>query len=93
MLLEFQANAENLTPAEARIALYYLNGYEVSEIPELAGISINTVKKHNKNVYRKMKVSSKEELVLIFDLMQRCGRLEKLEGLLNEKTSSGKKDM
>lgn len=39
-----------------------------------------------------MKVSNKEELVLMFDLMQRCGRLEKLEELLNAKISAGRKN-
>ena len=67
-----------LTPAERNITELYINGYEVSEIPEKAFISMNTVKKHNKNIYRKLGISSRDELMLYVDLFERCGKLDDL---------------
>lgn len=79
LLDSFSHNIEELTPAERSIVLYYLEGYDISDIPDLAGISINTVRKHNKNIYRKLEISSKEELMLYLDLLDRCNMLEPIE--------------
>lgn len=84
LLEDFTRHIQDLTPAEKGIVLNYLDGYEISEIPEIAGITINTVRKHNKNVYRKLQVSSKEELMLYLDLLDRCGMLEPVEKSLRE---------
>lgn len=51
----------------------------VSEIPELAFISLSTVKKHNRSIYTKLNISSNYELMLLVDLFRRCGRLSELE--------------
>ena len=68
----------DLTPAERNICDLYISGYEISEIPSRAFISMNTVKKHNKNIYRKLGVGSREELMLYVDLFFRCGREDEL---------------
>ena len=39
---------------------------------------MNTVKKHNKNIYRKLGISSRDELMLYVDLFERCGKLDDL---------------
>lgn len=67
-----------LTPAERSITDLYIHGHEIREIPDIACISANTVKKHNKNIYRKLGIKSKEELLIYVDLFQRCGRIQDL---------------
>jgi len=78
MLDDFIAGAATLTPAERNILQYYIDGYEIAELPGLAFISINTVRKHNKNIYRKLGVGTKEELMLYIDLLRRSNRLDEL---------------
>lgn len=75
---EFAKRASTLTPTEKSIIKYYAEGKEVNEIPELCYISINTVRKHNANIYKKLGIGSKEELMLYVELFRRCGRLDKL---------------
>lgn len=67
-----------LTPAERSITDLYIHGHEIREIPDIACISVNTVKKHNKNIYHKLGIKSKEELLIYVDLFQRCGRIQDL---------------
>lgn len=74
----FSRRAAELTSAERRILQYYIDGHEIAEIPELACISINTVKKHNHSIYQKLNVTSRDELMLYIELFRRCGRLEEL---------------
>ena len=75
----FSKRVETLTAAEKSILKYYTEGCEIAEIPEKAFISISTVRKHNSNIYRKLGVTSREELMLYIELFRRCGRLEELE--------------
>lgn len=74
----FVAGVRTLTRAEYQVFQYYKEGYEVSQIPELAFISMSTVKKHNRSIYEKLHVSSYHELMLYIDLLRRCGRLQEL---------------
>lgn len=74
----FVEGVKTLTRAEYQIFQYYKQGYEVSQIPELAFISMSTVKKHNRSIYEKLHVSSYHELMLYIDLLRRCGRLKEL---------------
>jgi len=67
-----------LTEAERNILRYYIDGYEIADIPELAFISMSTVRKHNRKIYEKLGVSSRDELMLYIDLIRRCGRLQEL---------------
>ena len=48
------------------------------EAAEKAFISIHTVRKHNANIYQKLNVNSRDELMLYIDLFRRCGRLNEL---------------
>lgn len=80
----FALNVKTLTNAEYNIFRYYMNGYEVAQIPTAACISMSTVKKHNGNIYRKLEISSNEELMMYLDLFRRCDCIEKLQ--LDEKT-------
>lgn len=67
-----------LTEAERNILRYYIEGHEISEIPELAFISMSTVRKHNRKIYEKLGVASRDELMLYIDLLRRCGRLQEI---------------
>ena len=75
----FAGNVKTLTPAEYNIFQYYMNGYEVAQIPTAACISMSTVKKHNGNIYRKLEISSNDELMMYLDLFRRCDCIEKLQ--------------
>lgn len=84
LLENFAWNVKRLTNAEYNIFRYYMNGYEVAQIPTAACVSMSTVKKHNGNIYRKLGISSNEELMMYLDLFRRCDCIEKLQ--LDEKT-------
>ena len=43
----FAEKVKKLSSAERRILNYYIEGHETADIPDLAFISIHTVKKHN----------------------------------------------
>ena len=70
--------ATSLTPTEHNILRYYADGKGVSEVAEQACISINTVRRHNANIYQKLGVGSREELLLYIELFRRCDRLDQL---------------
>lgn len=74
----FSEKAKTLSSAEHRILKYYIDGYDTADIPELAFVSIHTVKKHNHSIYQKLNVSSRDELMLYIELFRRCGWLDKL---------------
>ena len=79
----FQGFAEKigtLTSAERRILNYYIEGHDTADIPDLAYISIHTVKKHNRSIYQKLGVASRDELMLYIELFRCCGRLNELTG-------------
>ncbi len=75
---DFSQKAKELSSAERRILKYYIDGYDTADIPELAFVSIHTVKKHNHSIYQKLNVSSRDELMLYIELFRRCGWLDKL---------------
>ena len=74
----FSGRSATLTATERSILQYYADGYEISEVAELAFISIHTVRKHNANMYQKLGVGSKDELMLYIDLFRRSGRLDEI---------------
>ena len=73
-LCGFAERAGTLTGMERTILQYYMDGYTVKDIPELAHISASTVKTHNRNLYRKMEVDSFDELKVYIELFASCGR-------------------
>lgn len=75
---QFIARKDLLTEAERNILRYYMDGHEIAEIPDLAFISMSTVRKHNRSIYGKLGVASRDELMLYIDLLRRCGRLQEL---------------
>ena len=76
----FAEKVKTLSTAERRILNYYIDGHDTADIPDLAFISIHTVKKHNHSIYQKLEVASRDELMLYIELFRCCGRLEELTG-------------
>ena len=66
----FLQNLHTLTPKEREIFDYYLAGKKAKEIMELSDINQNTLKYHNKNIYSKLGVSSRKQLLEFAALMK-----------------------
>lgn len=66
----FIQNLKTLTPTESRIYNLYLEGKTAKEITALLGIQQNTMKYHNKNIYSKLGVSSRKQLLQFAALKQ-----------------------
>lgn len=77
-LTGFCERVQTLTPMERTVLQYYIDGYGIEEISKKAFISINTVKKHNTNINRKLNVSTREELKLYIEIFRRCGKLDEI---------------
>ncbi len=84
LFCSFAEKVKTLSSAERRILHYYIEGHEIAEIPELAFISIHTVKKHNHSIYQKLGVASRDELMLYIELFRCCDRLDELMSTENE---------
>ena len=56
-------NLNKLTKKEIEICEFIKKGYRRSEIGELLGISPNTVKTHEKNIFKKFEVSGRSKLM------------------------------
>ena len=80
LFTNFAQRVRTLSGAERRILNYYIDGHDTADIPDLAFISIHTVKKHNRSIYQKLEVASRDELMLYIELFRCCGRLEELSG-------------
>lgn len=59
----FIANLITLTPREKEVFNLYLEGYSGKEIVEKLGFTNNALKFHNKNIYAKLGVTSRKELM------------------------------
>lgn len=66
----FISNLGTLTPAEKRIYELYLSGKSAKEIVVLLNITENTLKYHNKNIYSKLGISSRKQLLRFAALYQ-----------------------
>ena len=66
----FICNLKTLTPTEYRIYELYLDGRSAKEIMEITGIKENTLKYHNKNIYSKLGISSRKQLLRFAALKQ-----------------------
>lgn len=74
----FLERVNTLTVSEKRILNFYIEGLDAAEITEKAFISMSTVRKHSGNIYRKLNISSRDELMLYVDLFRRCNQLDEL---------------
>ena len=66
----FLCNLSTLSPAEYKIYELYLSGKTAKEIINILGIKENTLKYHNKNIYSKLGISSRKQLLRFAALKQ-----------------------
>lgn len=66
----FLEQLKTLTQAERRVFDLYVQDKKAQEIAELLSLSINTVKFHNGNIYSKLEVGSRKELLAYIRYMQ-----------------------
>lgn len=66
----FICNLSSLTPAENRIYELYLAGNNAKQILEILGIKETTLKYHNKNIYSKLGIRSRKQLLRFAALKQ-----------------------
>jgi DNA-binding NarL/FixJ family response regulator len=59
-----QQNNYNLTPKEKELLQHLVNGMSYKMIADVMQVSLETVKSHVKNVYRKLHVSSSNEAIV-----------------------------
>ncbi len=70
----FMENLKTLTAKERTIFELYLEGKKTQEIIGLADINLNTLKYHNKNIYSKLGISSRKQLLEFATLMKYAGK-------------------
>ena len=66
----FKENLKKLTPKESEIFGLYLGNHTTQEILDAEGFTVNALKYHNKNIYSKLGVTSKKELLKYITLLQ-----------------------
>lgn len=66
----FLENLKKLTPTERRIFDLYFQGKQSKEIMELTGIKENTLKYHNRNIYGKLGINSRKQLLCYAELLE-----------------------
>lgn len=67
----FMDNLATLTKTERELFDLYMQGYRAKHMPALLSRSMNTIKTHNKRIYDKLGVSSRQELMGYMKMMQR----------------------
>ena len=65
----FEQNVELLSKAERAVFELYLKGLSAPDIANQLHISMNTIKSHNKRIYKKLNVSSRKELLFLARMM------------------------
>ncbi|NLB88710.1 MAG: helix-turn-helix transcriptional regulator [Syntrophomonadaceae bacterium] len=73
MLDEFVEKTKTLSPAERSVFDLYVQGHTAKECAEKLCLSINTIKTHNKHIYAKLNVNSREELLLYIRMLEEIG--------------------
>ena len=67
---QFLDHLHTLTPTERTVFDLYIGGKSAKDILEIMGIKENTLKYHNKNIYSKLGVASRKELLRYAALMR-----------------------
>ena len=71
----FLENLNSLTATERIVFDHYLDGKGAKEIMAILGIKETTLKYHNRNIYDKLSVSSRKELLRYAALMRQEGKV------------------
>ena len=76
---QFLEGIETLTSTERKIFSHYLDGLTVKEIAQLLSVKESTVYSHNKNIYSKLGISSRKQLLRFASLKQHQDRSQEGE--------------
>jgi DNA-binding CsgD family transcriptional regulator len=71
----FLKNLATLTKTEREVFDLYMRGHRAKDMPALLYRSINTIKMHNRHIYEKLWVSSREELLGYMKMMKDEGEV------------------
>jgi len=63
MIIKKNCRSYNISSREKEVIIQLMEGKEIKEIGDILNISINTVKNHMKNIYKKCNVQNKVELI------------------------------
>lgn len=74
----FAQRVTTLTASERMVLQYQIDGYDLEQTAEKLFISVNTARKHNTNLRRKLEINSREELDVYIDLFRRAGRIDEI---------------
>ncbi len=74
MLEQFVGKTKTLSPAERSVFNLYIKGLSPKEIADSMFLSINTIKTHNKRIFAKLGVASREELLLYINMLKEIGQ-------------------
>ncbi|MCL2045011.1 MAG: LuxR C-terminal-related transcriptional regulator [Oscillospiraceae bacterium] len=66
----FMSSLDTLTSREREVFDCYIEGMTAMEIADQRNISLSTVKFHNRNIYTKLNIGSRAELLLLASMMQ-----------------------
>jgi DNA-binding CsgD family transcriptional regulator len=73
VLEQFVEKTKTLSPAERSVFNLYIKGLSAKEIADEMYLSINTIKTHNKRIFSKLGVASREELLLYINMLKEIG--------------------
>lgn len=68
-IAKYQALLRTLTPTERMIFDHYHEGHTSKEIMQFMNIKENTLKYHNKNIYSKLGISSRKQLLAMAEML------------------------
>lgn len=74
VLEQFVDKTKTLSPAERSVFNLYVQGMSAQEIADQMYLSINTIKTHNKRIFSKLNVASREELLLYINMLKGIGQ-------------------
>lgn len=73
LLEEFINKTKTLTPAERAVFNLSIKSMSSKEIADELFLSINTIKTHNKHIFSKLEIASREELLLYISMLKEIG--------------------
>jgi DNA-binding CsgD family transcriptional regulator len=78
LFAEFIRRTKTLTETEKAIFRLYAEGKEAQEAASITCTSLNTIKTHNRHIYEKLQISSRNELLLYIDLLRKSEMLKEV---------------
>ena len=75
---DFINRVDSLTTTEKTVFRHYIDGKDVDEVLSIMFVSRNTIKSHNKHIYKKLGIKSRDELLLYGELIKKSGLDDKI---------------